>query len=260
MISPKMADTLTKNIKKCLNNMTFDAWIKEYPTAFEILCGEINSVGQINGRSPVIDLGIVTHRMYRLAGSWTWQSGARNDLLKGTQRGTEYDCHTISCALAKLFCLLGYSKHSYEDCIKKFPQGDVYWLEYDNGNSVVVLPKHHFNSQELLKMPDGTVGEDSCDRYFAWTDHRFVVINNRVYDAMLDVAGIEQDQIKNQYVEWLGEVRDDKGAPNGFYWKANKKDKSNIFFVNGEKTFEDPRMKQLRFSRSAPFIKSIGGN
>jgi hypothetical protein len=77
---------------------------------------------------------------------------------------------------------------------------------------------------------------------------------------MLDVAGIGYAQIKDQYVEWLGEVRDDKGAPNGFYWKANKKDKSNIFLVNGEKTFEDPRKKQLRFSRSAPFIKSIGGN
>ena len=266
MISNNMMSSLRTRIEQNLH-MTFDRWKQKYPTASEILC-DANGF-EING-TPIMDLRNVTARMYLLAGQyrWTWHSGAGADLLeKGLERGTKYDCHSISRALGKLCWLLGYSRsHSYEDCIKKFQEGgDVYHLKYDNGDTAVVLPKYHLNSRERLTMPDGSIGEDSCDGHFVWTDHQFVVIDNRVYDAMLEVAGIEQAQIGNenkqgQYVEWLGEVRYDKGAPNGFYWKANKKDKSNIFLVNGEKTFEDPRKKQLRFSRSAPFIKSIGGN
>jgi hypothetical protein len=174
MISETMMFSLEERIDKQFS-ITFDQWKQKYPTAYEILCK-----AEIIGESSV-DLPNVTRQMYRLANEWKWFSNAKDDLLKITERGTQYDCHSISRALAKLCWLLGYSKHSYEDCIKKFPQGgDVFWLEYDNGRAAVVLPKDHLNSSRLLRMPDGTTGEDSCGGHFVWTDHRFVVIYGRV--------------------------------------------------------------------------------
>ena len=226
---------LAKNIAKEFSGMGLMDWQNTHKAAWKIY----NEIWPIRSIDPeTVQLKALTHNMFRYCGlhKWQWLSGKGipvwDKLLKDDGQAVQYDCYSMAAALAELAKLLGFghgqgsrakpqtlrsmsiageSKRSPSRGILKggakngeaHVNSSVYHLK--QGESLIVLPLDHLANRGPLLMPGGEAGLPHCGGHHVWSDHRFVVINKHVYDAMLNIAGLPFGSLKQQFVEWLAE-------------------------------------------------------
>ncbi|MBK6486170.1 MAG: hypothetical protein IPF98_04695 [Gemmatimonadetes bacterium] len=216
MVDSKLQLVLADNIRRHprFTGMSFEKWKVTYQAAWAIMN---DGPGDIRfDASSIVNLSSLTHNMYRYCEQhgWIWRSNAGNnqwdDLLKDDKRGVFYDCHSIARALAELCAVLGYGSGV---------PGSVY--SHERKGHIFVLPLHHIGGVRApLHMFNGEVGYAECGGHQVWSDHQFVVIEHRAYDAMLNVAGIADHDINDQYAEWWAKEVPDATTWVGCRWES----------------------------------------
>src|SRR5262249_28102173 len=111
-----------------------------------------------------------------------------------------------------------------------------------------------------LLMFNGETGAPACGGHQVWSDHQFMVCGNRVYDAMLNVAGITLNQMENQYVEWYGVSERCDAAWGGYRWVPDRPGKPVIYLTPTGYTFQEvgvvPGSKTKQNLLGAPMVWS----
>lgn len=257
MLDEATKSALKENVLKRFPELSFEAWSQTYPAAWAILDGGVHRISA--GMTQTEKLTHLTHNMYAYceAHGWVWKSskGADewHDLLREEKTGVEYDCHSIGRALAELCALLGYGRGSKGGGKHNvtYPGSSVFHLQ--KPQHLVVLPLHHLGSWRPLYMFNREKGYSGCGDHHVWSDHQFVVIDDRVYDAMLGVAGITRAQIEDQYVEWWAHEVQDKQAYLSLRWEPDRAGKADIYMSRDGKTFNRTEPARRSQTKENPF-------
>jgi len=261
MLDEGMKRVLARTVAAKFDGMGLLDFKATYPAAWKIF----EEIWPITEGNEVTRLKALTHNMYRYCGlhGWNWRGGRGTPvwekLLKKDSHGVEYDCYSIAAALAELCKLLGsgdgqgertspqtfkslanHHKGSNPGTLKPGrktappPKSSVFHLKPEE-DYMIVLPLNHLNGGARLLMPGGEAGSPLCRGHHVWADHRFVVIKQHMYDAMLDIAGVSFGLLQKQFVEWQ-----EMPVKGSYEWyKPDRPGKPYLFMGPFGRTFKD---------------------